>query len=90
MTSILIAHHASFKLGWRTGDRARDIDDDIRAAAIKRIVSEGLQDDVALRALEDQIVPGRSDVIRAFGETLPEGLRLDSTVSSLSPVTALG
>jgi hypothetical protein len=73
----------------RTGDRARDVSDAVRQAAINRITAAGLQDNAALQRLENYVVPDRRDVVRIFGESLPKGLRLESTVNSLSPVTAL-
>jgi molecular chaperone DnaK (HSP70) len=63
------------QLGRRTGDRARDIDDDLRAtlAAAVRAMPGGeraavlVEQVVALEAREERV---------AFGDTLPAGLRL--------------
>jgi hypothetical protein len=63
------------QLGRRTGDRARDLDDGLRAALADRLRGAGggerlarlVEEVVALEAREERV---------ALGDTLPAGLRL--------------
>jgi hypothetical protein len=42
-----------------------------------------------LRSLTEFVTPGRSDVSLTFGDPLPKGLQLESTIDCLSPVSAI-
>ena len=80
---------AIVQLGRLTDDRTRDISRDVRKRAVERLKAEGLIDASTLRALEEFVTPGQSDVFLAFGESLPKGLYLESTADCLSPVSAI-
>ncbi len=80
---------AILQLGRRTGDRSRDISEDVRQSALARLKAASLSDQSLLRPLAELITPDRSDVARTFGEPLPKGLDLESTPDCLSPVSAL-
>ena len=80
---------AILQLGRRTGDRSRDISEDVRQSALARLKAASLSDESLLRPLAELITPDRSDVARTFGEPLPKGLDLESTPDCLSPVSAL-
>ncbi|MBO0797246.1 MAG: molecular chaperone DnaK, partial [Blastocatellia bacterium] len=66
---------AIVQLGALTGDPQRDIDGDLRWSALVRLNEAGMTEGL-LESLREYIPPGRSDAIRIFGESLPEGLRL--------------
>ena len=80
---------AIVQLGRLTDDRTRDISRDVRKRAVERLKAEGLIDASTLRALEEFVTPGQSDVFLTFGESLPKGLYLESTADCLSPVSAI-
>jgi hypothetical protein len=54
----------------------RDIDNDVRERARQRLLNAGIVDEV--RALDEVIAPSGAERNRAFGEPLPNGLRLGS------------
>jgi molecular chaperone DnaK (HSP70) len=80
---------AVVQLGRRLDHRTRDISQDVVRSAITRLKSAGVADDIFLRPLREYTSPVRADVVRTFGESLPKGLELESTVNCLSSVTAL-
>ena len=80
---------AVVQLGRRVDDRTRDISQDVVRSAIAKLKSGGVADDTFLQPLKEYIAPIRADVVRTFGEPLPKGLEVESTVNCLSPVTAL-
>ena len=80
---------AILQLGRLTEDRTRDISRDVRKRAVERLKAEGVIDASILRALEEFVTPGQSDVSLTFGESLPKGLHLESTADCLSPVSAI-
>jgi molecular chaperone DnaK (HSP70) len=63
------------QIGARTDDPLRDIDEDLRDAAISRLTATGAADEL-LESLRRYVEPARIDAQRIFGESLPEGLRL--------------
>ncbi|HVF90056.1 MAG TPA: Hsp70 family protein [Blastocatellia bacterium] len=63
------------QLAARTDDPARDISDQLRETLIKRLSSAGMSKDL-IESLREYIPPARTDALRIFGESLPEGLRL--------------
>ncbi len=77
------------QLGRRVGHHTRDISQDVARSAIARLKSAGVADDIFLRPLREYTSPVHADVVRTFGESLPKGLDLESTVNCLSSVTAL-
>jgi hypothetical protein len=80
---------AVVQLGRRVDHRTRDISQDMVRSAIARLKSAGVADDIFLRPLREYTSPVPADVVRTFGESLPKGLELESTVNCLSSVTAL-
>jgi molecular chaperone DnaK (HSP70) len=80
---------AVVQLGRRVDHRTRDISQDVVRSAIASLKSAGVADDIFLRPLREYTSPVRADVVRTFGESLPKGLELESTVNCLSSVTAL-
>jgi molecular chaperone DnaK (HSP70) len=66
---------AIVQLGSRTIDHVRDIDDELRETAIRRLATAGIADEL-IRGLQQYVPPAESDAQRIFGESLPEGLRL--------------
>ncbi|HKQ74820.1 MAG TPA: Hsp70 family protein [Blastocatellia bacterium] len=66
---------AVVQLGARTNDPHRDIDSDARWEALVRLNEVGLAGSL-IESLREYVPPGRSDAVRIFGESLPEGLRL--------------
>jgi molecular chaperone DnaK (HSP70) len=65
------------QLGALTGDPARDVSMDVRQRAAQMLSSAGVSAD-ALAPLERVVPVSRAAAGRAFGEPLPEGLRLES------------
>lgn len=66
---------AVVQLGARTNDTHRDVDADARWDAMVRLNEAGLTG-ALIESLREYVPPGRSDAVRIFGESLPEGLRL--------------
>ena len=81
---------AILQLARLTGDRTRDVSDEVRQVAIARLVESGVADEMVVGRLKNFVTPDRDDVVRTYGESLPKGLRLESTPNCLSPVSALG
>lgn len=63
------------QIGALTADAARDVSADRREAAIDRLRQAGCSDDV-LATLLTARPPDRIEAVRAFGESLPEGLSI--------------
>jgi hypothetical protein len=80
---------AVVQLGRRVDHHTRDVSQDVVRSAIAKLKSAGAADDILLRPLREYTSPARADVVRTFGESLPKGLELESTVNCLSSVTAL-
>ncbi|HZS03997.1 MAG TPA: Hsp70 family protein [Blastocatellia bacterium] len=68
---------AIVQLGARTNDPLRDIDNDLRERVVAILGEAGITDELT-EGLRQYVPPGRSDAVRIFGESLPEGLRLVS------------
>jgi molecular chaperone DnaK (HSP70) len=66
---------AVIQIGARTGDPARDISEAVAEAAVARVRETGV-DAAAADALRVPRAPDREGASHAFGESLPEGLRL--------------
>ena len=64
------------EIGARTDDPARDVDDGIRDTAIAALTAAGAPAD-AVRRLREHVPPDEQTSARFFGETLPQGLRLE-------------
>jgi hypothetical protein len=73
----LTTHAASAiaQMAARTDDPLRDIEPDIRHAAIEKLAAAGA-DEQLVESLRTPLPPTRTDAARIFGESLPEGLRL--------------
>lgn len=67
---------AVVQIGARTGDPSRDLPESVRDAAAGRLRSAGIADDVLI-PLRDVVPVDRAGASRAFGEALPEGLRVN-------------
>jgi hypothetical protein len=63
------------QLARRSGDRARDVAEDVRAAALAALAEGGAAAE-ALRAVREVAIPSEEEEGRVFGESLPPGLRL--------------
>jgi len=66
---------AIIQLGARTEDAERDIRETLRDQVIARLLETGLADEL-IESLRTYVPPARTDAMRIFGESLPEGLRL--------------
>jgi molecular chaperone DnaK (HSP70) len=64
-------------IGARTGDPARDISTEAAERASASLQNAGISVDL-LRGLREPLAHDRADAGRVFGESLPEGLRLDA------------
>ena len=80
---------AVVQLGRRVDDRARDISQDVMRFAVSKLRSAGVADAAFLRPMQEYTIPTRLDVVRTLGDSLPMGMKLDSTSRCLSPVIAL-
>jgi molecular chaperone DnaK (HSP70) len=69
------AAEAAVRLSRRTGDRARDISDRLRADVERRLVALGAKE-AWLRAVREVVAVEEADRTAFFGEGLPVGLRL--------------
>ncbi len=63
-------------IGARTNDPARDIGDDARDAAVAVLTAAGASGEI-VRRLRSHVPPDDVTKMRVFGETLPQGLRLE-------------
>ncbi|WP_250453316.1 Hsp70 family protein [Caballeronia sp. ATUFL_M2_KS44] len=69
------AAFAAVQIARMTGDRSRDVPDDVRAAVIERLETMGAaQSWIAM--VRETVALDRADEGRVFGETLPAGLKL--------------
>ena len=66
---------AIVQLGAHTGDAGRDVEQGLKERAVAKLTKAGVAEEL-LKSLRTYIPPARSDAIRIFGESLPEGLRL--------------
>jgi molecular chaperone DnaK (HSP70) len=63
------------QLARRSGDRARDVSDEVRASVL-RALAEARAPEETVRAVREVVVPSEDEEQRVFGESLPPGLRL--------------
>jgi hypothetical protein len=66
---------AMVQLAAFTNDAERDIDEALRGKVIARLTEAGHADEL-IESLRTYVPPARTDALRIFGESLPEGLRL--------------
>jgi len=59
----------------RIGDPALDVDEDLGREVYDRVMASGVLPEPPIRLIEVR-PPSESERVRAFGESLPEGLRL--------------
>lgn len=71
---------AVVQLGALTGDHARDVSADLRQRAAQALSSAGVSSE-ALAPLQVVVPASRSAASQAFGEPLPEGLRLEPNLA---------
>jgi molecular chaperone DnaK (HSP70) len=69
------AASAIVQIGAETGDPARDVSAGLRQRAVARLEAAGIPPE-ALEPLRAIVRPDRASVSRAFGESLPQGLRV--------------
>ncbi len=69
------AVQAAVQLARRTGDRARDVSERVRAAVERRLVAAGAAPE-DLRAVREVVPMREADRTSVFGDALPIGLRL--------------
>ncbi len=69
------AAFAVAQLARLTGDRTRDLDDDVRARAVTALKASRAPDPW-VRALTEVVKLSEADEARALGDTLPQGLRI--------------
>ena len=63
------------QLARRSGDRARDVDEPVRAEAL-RALAGARAPEAMLRSVREVSASGAEEESRIFGESLPAGLRL--------------
>jgi hypothetical protein len=66
---------AIVQIAARTGDLARDLDEDVCRALHAQLAARGIPESALVRLVEIH-PPSETDTARAYGESLPEGLRL--------------
>jgi predicted nucleic acid-binding OB-fold protein len=66
---------AAVQIARRTGDRARDVGERVRADVERRLASAGA-DAESLRVVREVVEIGERDRVAFFGDSLPLGLRL--------------
>ena len=76
------------QLGAVTGDRVRDLDEELRSKAHKRVLSAGVTAESSAR-LEQFALPSKLEIERLLGESLPHGLNLVTSANCLLSITAL-
>jgi molecular chaperone DnaK (HSP70) len=72
---------AIVQIGAMTGDAARDVPEALRRRTAAALMDAGFDRD-AVTPLHEVVAKSRAESVRAFGESIPEGLRLDSVGSS--------
>jgi len=77
---------AIVQIGALTGDPLRDLDENVFAAVRQRVRDAGVDPD-ATRPLYEVVTATFADTSRAFGESLPHGLRLGGDVGSETPAS---
>ncbi|MBA3914173.1 MAG: hypothetical protein H0X25_10080 [Acidobacteriales bacterium] len=83
------AASAIVQIGRFTGDRSRDLEAELRARVTAKLRKLSILDESVLRRLQTAAPPDRHEVALSFGEPLPKGLELESSLHCLSPVSAL-
>ncbi|HET6440440.1 MAG TPA: Hsp70 family protein [Anaeromyxobacter sp.] len=77
------------QLARRSGDRERDLPEDLRREVAEVLVRAGSPPE-ALRALEEVAPPSEEEETRIFGEGLPPGLRLETADVQQAPPSPPG
>ena len=68
---------AIVQIGALTGDAARDVPEELRRRASDRLTDAGFDREV-LAPLHEVMAKSQAESVRAFGDSIPEGLRLDA------------
>ena len=79
---------AVIQLAYVTGDRTRDLPDDLRQQTLGRLAAAGTAEEL-IQHLRTYVPAGRTEVARAFGESLPRDLNLASSANCLLPIEGL-
>ena len=77
------------QLGRRSGDRARDLPDDLRAEVVAALAGAGAPEET-IRAVREVVVASDAEEQRVFGESLPPGLRLVERAATEGGETSRG
>jgi hypothetical protein len=72
-----------------TGDRTRDVPEDLREQIISALSHASLAEPGIVQRLRTAALPDRKELAAVFGETLPRGIHFESNLYCLSPVAAL-
>jgi hypothetical protein len=78
---------AIVQLGAQTGDRARDVDEGLRKKALAKLSAAGIGE--SRYRLETYVPPAKAEIEQILGESLPKGLRLETSANCLLSVAAL-
>ena len=73
--AVPTAAQSAMQLARRTGDRARDVSDAVRAEVGRRLTAVGA-DEAWVRAVREVVPVAERDRVAFFGDSLPLGLRL--------------
>lgn len=76
------------ELARSTGDRSRDVNQEVRIRAVRALRAAGADQD-SIECLQKFVPPERVDAARMFGESLPNDLALVSSATCLLSLTAL-
>jgi hypothetical protein len=68
---------AIVQIGATTGDAARDVPDELRQSANRRLAEAGFEPEATAPLLR-VVAKTQAESARAFGDSIPEGLRLDT------------
>jgi len=71
---------AIVQIGAMTGDAARDVSDEVRQRASRQLADAGF-DREAVAPLLQVMEKSEAESARAFGDSIPEGLRLDTAIA---------
>ena len=71
---------AIVQIGAMTGDAARDVSDEVRQRASRQLADVGF-DREAVAPLLQVMAKSEAESARAFGDSIPEGLRLDTEIA---------
>ena len=74
---------AIVQIGAMTGDGARDVSDEVRQRASRQLADAGFEREAVAPPLLQVMAKSEAESARAFGDSIPEGLRLDMETAVL-------